>query len=331
MAWSPWLTNLSDTLADLYPTEDDARRLVACAQMRAAMIKFNAMAAVNWFNILSAAERTQGPKSGHPPKALALLDCALKDFPDHDVLMALKRDEPPPVKGPEPEWTSAVDAAHAEKIIGAQSTLLPIRFLETGVQRARSVARIVRRDRSSGTGFLIGNGWLLTNNHVLPSAPSAEGAQAEFNYQQTPDDTDAPVEKFAVDPSRFHTNLANDWTAVGIEAAAEERWGFIRLEAVTTAVDRFVNIIQHPGGGPKQIALYHNTVAYAGNGRVQYLTDTLPGSSGSPVFDDTWRVVALHHSGGMLREPGTKKSFFRNEGIAVTTLLDDLRQAGVVL
>lgn len=327
---SPWLTNLSDTLADLYPTVEESRRLVGCAGMRAATIPFNASALVNWFNILDAAERPHFNQPGHAPKALALLDCALKDFPDHEVLIALKRDEPPSVKGPEPEWTPAVDAAHAEKIIGAQSTLLPIRFLETGVMRARSVARIVRSDRSSGTGFLIGNQWLLTNNHVLPTPASADGAVAEFNYQQTLEGNDALVETFTIDSSRFRTSEANDWTAVGIEAGAEERWGTIPLTAVTTEADRFVNIIQHPGGGQKQIAIYHNTVAYAGNGRVQYLTDTLPGSSGSPVFDDAWRVVALHHSGGMLREPGTKKSFFRNEGIAVTTLLDDLRRAGVV-
>jgi hypothetical protein len=30
---------------------------------------------------------------------------------------------------------------------------------------------------------------------------------------------------------------------------------------------------------------------------VHYRTDTAPGSSGSPVFNDQWEIVALHHSG----------------------------------
>ena len=30
---------------------------------------------------------------------------------------------------------------------------------------------------------------------------------------------------------------------------------------------------------------------------LHYRTDTAPGSSGSPVFNDQWEVVALHHSG----------------------------------
>ncbi len=32
--------------------------------------------------------------------------------------------------------------------------------------------------------------------------------------------------------------------------------------------------------------------------RVHYLADTLPGSSGSPVLNRHWEVIALHHSGG---------------------------------
>jgi len=93
-------------------------------------------------------------------------------------------------------------------------------------------------------------------------------------------------------------------------------------------VNDYVNIIQHPGGLPKQIALYHNIVTFVGGARVQYLTDTLPGSSGSPVFDSRWRVVALHHSGGYLTEPGSdrKRVFFRNEGIHINAILRGLAE-----
>ena len=93
--------------------------------------------------------------------------------------------------------------------------------------------------------------------------------------------------------------------------------------------DDYTVIIQHPGGGPKQIALYHNVITYADATRVQYLTDTLPGSSGSPVFDTHWQVVALHHSGGMLREPGTKLQVYRNEGIHINAVLSGLRAQGL--
>jgi V8-like Glu-specific endopeptidase len=99
---------------------------------------------------------------------------------------------------------------------------------------------------------------------------------------------------------------------------------------VQLGLKSYVNIIQHPAGQSKVIALYHNVVAYVDDRRVQYLTDTLPGSSGSPVFDSQWRVVALHHSGGWLTEPGSKKAFFRNEGIHVHCLRAGVMAAGLL-
>jgi V8-like Glu-specific endopeptidase len=57
---------------------------------------------------------------------------------------------------------------------------------------------------------------------------------------------------------------------------------------------------------------------------VQYLTDTMPGSSGSPVFNDKWELIVLHHSGGWLPEPSTKSTHFRNEGIRVSAIAADL-------
>ena len=85
-------------------------------------------------------------------------------------------------------------------------------------------------------------------------------------------------------------------------------------------------IIQHPGGGPKQIALAHNLVTFVNHQFVHYLTDTMPGSSGSPVFNEAWQVIALHHSGGWLREPGGKEQLFRNEGIAIEPLLSGAQE-----
>jgi hypothetical protein len=77
----------------------------------------------------------------------------------------------------------------------------------------------------------------------------------------------------------------------------------------------WVNIIQHADGGPKSIALYHNVVAYSDDNVVQYYTDTLPGSSGSPVFDSSWNLVAVHRAGGQLYEPGGNIWVYRNEGL----------------
>ena len=53
-----------------------------------------------------------------------------------------------------------------------------------------------------------------------------------------------------------------------------------------------------------EVSLRFNQVVAVENKRIYYLADTEEGSSGSPVFDDSWRLVALHHSGGKLDSSG---------------------------
>lgn len=63
---------------------------------------------------------------------------------------------------------------------------------------------------------------------------------------------------------------------------------------------------------------------YADATKVQYVTSTLPGSSGSPVFNDDWEVIGLHHAGGYLPEKEDGPVYFRNEGMTIKAILDDL-------
>ena len=90
--------------------------------------------------------------------------------------------------------------------------------------------------------------------------------------------------------------------------------------------DSRLTVIQHPGGEYKKISLQNNFVEYADEHIVQYTTSTEPGSSGSPVLSDEFDVVAIHHSGGNLPEPVTKRRYLRNEGIRMSAILNDLRQ-----
>jgi hypothetical protein len=169
---------------------------------------------------------------------------------------------------------------------------------------------------------------------VIPSKEVARQSKVQFNYQETAAGLAAPVDDFALKPEDgFATSPmegGDDWTAVRVHGDPNAEWGALELAEVTTKAEDFVNIIQHPNGLAKQIALYHNVVAFADDRRVQYLTDTLPGSSGAPVFDSHWRVVALHHSGGWLTEPGSKRVFFRNEGIRINAVLRGLAAHGLL-
>jgi endonuclease G len=173
-----------------------------------------------------------------------------------------------------------------------------------------------------GTGFLLGNDWLMTNNHVLPSKAMASQATAEFNYEEDSSGRLLPVAAYQLDAGSFVTDVELDCSLVRVSANAGDRplddWGALVL-AGDGAIELgdHVTIVQHPNGGVKQICLTANEVVNTFGPHLHYMTDTMPGSSGSPVFDDTWRVIALHHAGGELRRNDAGEKIYANEGILI--------------
>lgn len=231
--------------------------------------------------------------------------------------------------------TAAVAAAEAvlERII-LSNDLLGVAYLEGGVSAARSVGRInVRDDRGRlvgyGTGSLVSPELLLTNRHVLADTQTAGQSSVEFDYQDGIDGRPLPLRGFALDPRRFFfADEELDFALVAVRGSAAElaRFGFNRLvEAEGKAiVGEFVTIVQHPRGEKKQVALRENRIVDVLELFLHYETDTEPGSSGSPVFNDQWEIVALHHAGIPAPDRGELGGII-NEGIRVSRLLAFLR------
>lgn len=314
-----------NALARKYPTLEEARRFVTDVGLDPIRIAFHNRADHTWFSILEEAQK-QGPRW-----IRAVLDLAQREYPHDDALQRLRDGAPLSyAEGPDVNalgWRGRGGQTY-EKLLGKQSTLVPISFLEVGMRRSRAVARIRLRNGGLGTGFLIPGDLLVTNHHVLPDGNAAAGAVIHLNYQKTIDGHDAEVEELPLDPAAFFTtSREDDCTIVNVTGQPTARWGAIELAPTALRADDRVNIIQHPGGDQKQLSFFHNLVVYVGEGRVQYLTDTLPGSSGSPVFDKDWRLCALHHSGGWIPEPGSRERFYRNEGIHVDRVIEVLRRA----
>ncbi len=214
-----------------------------------------------------------------------------------------------------------------EKIIG-ENTLRPISFLDQGLKVSRAVAYIKvisGTDRWSGTGFLISSELLITNNHVLPSADILPTCRFRFNYEETFEGEAKSFSEYKANVGgAFHTSEDLDYTIVSLAGRPGAEWGWLPLTPVAARKGERANIVQHPGGRPKEISFQNNYIEYVDDQVLQYVTSTQPGSSGSPVFDDSWRVVALHHAGGRILEPATQRRYFRNQGILITRILKDL-------
>lgn len=232
--------------------------------------------------------------------------------------------------GAAPEVASASAGAtevQLEKIINTPD-FLEVRYLDEGVAAARAVGRVHVIDDGGpagfGTGFLVSPRLLLTNHHVLPSADLARRSAIEFGFQDG-------VGGSAVKPTRlgfapdvfFIADRDLDFALVAVDAAPEvlAPFGFNRLTAAqgTILIGEYVTIVQHPGGRKKQIVLRENKVIDIPEIAVTYSADTEPGSSGSPVFNDQWEVIALHHAS--VPTPGNEQFAFLNEGIRISRIL----------
>ncbi|MBR9919338.1 MAG: trypsin-like peptidase domain-containing protein [Bacteroidetes bacterium] len=185
-----------------------------------------------------------------------------------------------------------------EKIVG-KSEFRDVIWLQRGMMAAKSVCKIKLADGSTGTGFMLKNNLLLTNYHVLEDADIATYAKAIFHFEE---DMEGNVnsKSYSLDPASFFENDSElDFALVKVKeqegAPPLSDYGCLNIE-----INRFpepedyVSIIQHPAGETKKLAFdrVDNTEGFL----MRYKADTLKGSSGSPVFDANWNVVALHHS-----------------------------------
>lgn len=235
-----------------------------------------------------------------------------------------------------------------ERVLGAND-LVNVAYLDLARAASRAVGRVVLKDNQGrtvgfGTGWLCSQHVVVTNHHVLEDAGAARNAVIEFDYELKPDGTLRNRVTLPLDPDTlFLTSEKLDYSLVAVRGSAGA-FGWIPLfgSADKNLLGEALSIVQHPSGEPKQVALRENRLVDRLPDFLHYETDTAPGSSGSPVFNDAWEVVALHHSGvprtddqgrplrrdGKPLQPGdpdTAIDWIANEGVRVSRLLEDLR------
>src|SRR4051812_7385497 len=229
-----------------------------------------------------------------------------------------------------PDATAAADRLLEAIVLTVD--FVGVRYLEAGVRAARAVGRVDIFDDGGnpvgfGTGSMVSPRLLLTNNHVLEHPDMAQASQIEINFQIGLDGQRLQSVLFPFSSATvFLTHLDIDYALLPVGATADPAalaaFGHTPLIAAEgkAIVGDFVTIVQHPEGHEKQVALRENRVVDVLENFLHYSTDTQPGSSGSPVFNDQWEVVALHHAG--VPDPNqVALGGVVNEGIRVSRIL----------
>jgi endonuclease G len=225
------------------------------------------------------------------------------------------------VERPGPVTTDELNEELLDEVVLGARNFLSIEFFERGLRAARSVGCVlIKRNgayRARGTGFLVAPGVMLTNEHVLTSATLAAGCALQMDYEQNFFGASKQPQTFLLRPDLLFLNHVDlDFALVGVEGTSETGasladYGWLPLlkaqGKISISDKDYVNIVQHPQGREKEVVVRDNlvldmrtgteTAAEALGGFLHYETDTEKGSSGSPVCNDGWEVVALHHSG----------------------------------
>jgi V8-like Glu-specific endopeptidase len=249
-----------------------------------------------------------------------------------------------------------------ERVINSEDNFLDLQLLNGALYCAAAVCRIEHPPGEPlGTGVLVGADLLLTNQHVLSSPEMLEDALARFDYSVDEAGVAQAGRVFRFKKDFYFASPSEelDYALVKLQAAplatlapppeeaeatmmklvrAGKHRGYLALAPRFIKDKDRVNVIQHPNGQPMKVVMTQNYVAGdMTDTRVHYVADTMEGSSGSPVFNRNWEIVALHHSGRPFPPDGAaavgkrlwKGKFRVNEGVPMRAILADFKKKGL--
>lgn len=228
------------------------------------------------------------------------------------------------------------------------------------------VCRVEFDGNAAGTGFLVGPDAVLTNYHVLQSVLDGTTPPAQvafrFDYKVLRDGSRVEGVTLGLHPTDWNLAAAPCSAAeqtdtpdnplptadeldfalvrlarpVGAESAVPKgggespRRGWITMPTGSPpfAPKMPLLIAQHPDGKPLKLAVdTESVIGVNANGtRVRYATNTEAGSSGAPVFDLDWNLVALHHLG----DPAYDHPPAYNQGVPIDRIHARLVQSSKV-
>lgn len=227
-----------------------------------------------------------------------------------------------------------------ERVLGHDG-VQSLNWYRTGLARSEAVAKICDASGTGvGTGFLLAGAelsdklpademFVITNAHVVSETDSralypedatigfealglgADFRVAELIFSSPHDQLDVSVLRLdkpapSVEPIPVNKRLPNN---DGLQR---------------------VYVIGHPAAGGLSFSLQDNLLLDLEDPKLHYRAPTEPGSSGSPVFNSQWKLIALHHASVTtpLHHPGSEAAggqsppaaYAANEGLWIQAI-----------
>jgi endonuclease G, mitochondrial len=248
-----------------------------------------------------------------------------------------------------PALASLPEIVSNEAIVGVND-MLGFEFFSQALATGASVARlqvprfengVPTKDPQGKPWIMLGTGWLiapdllLTNHHVLNARRSEEPAASPADLASQASETIVEFDfEFGKNPLPIRTagllasDPALDYALLSLQPGSNRPTLPIARSPLTFTAASYlsVNIIQHPRGQSKQVAIRNNLVSGADATLLRYFTDTDFGSSGSPVCSDSWRVLALHRGAQFSPDASYqgKPAAYVNFGTQIAPILTDI-------
>ena len=210
-----------------------------------------------------------------------------------------------------------VPEATLERILRPDSSAT-LEWYRQGLDRARAVGRISIAGKATATCFLVSPRHVLTPWHVISSLEDVEDCAVVFESagEGAGEMRRAKAVVWSSGSAELDATILELETPVsGASSLSLSRSGQVRF----STGDK-VTVVGYPYGGALSFSLSESAIVAVNDQLVHYRTPTSPGSSGSPVFDGDWNLIAMHRAGQ------TRDGSTLCEGIRTSAILIALNQ-----
>jgi hypothetical protein len=207
------------------------------------------------------------------------------------------------------------------RVGGRQSESIDRHF--EGLRQRDQAVCLLQSQEGPSTAFLVGPTLALACNHSFVGGENNRratkrdlaGASVTFDHDLREETQPFQVQVSADEPLVARRTL--DFAAFSLERAVTDRSPIQMPEVVRIRLGADVFVIGHAAGQPKEFAFAENDVTRVRGEFIWYRADTLPGSSGAPVFDSRLSLVAMH------RLYGKRRTY--NEGVRADRITPFIR------